>query len=81
MRLLAEMARMASSGDYGDAWEVEMARLERAGAPTHIYANTFRRGFAHEVSAEEFIVAASRTPRPWYPELQGQGGESTQQAS
>lgn len=74
MRLLAEMARMATSGDYGDRWDAEMARLERAGAPTSLYKNTIDYGHVHEITAEEFIQAASRPPIPWFPELEGEGG-------
>jgi hypothetical protein len=73
-RLLAEMARMASSGDYGDRWEAEMTRLGRAGAPIHLYNNTIDYGHVHEITAGEFIQAASRPPIPWVPELEGEGG-------
>jgi len=78
MRLLAEMARMASSGDYGERWEAEMARLGRAGAPVHLYKNTIDYGHVHEITAEEFIATATSVAlneEPWNllpnPEVQG----------
>lgn len=65
MRLLAEMARIASCDDgYGEAWEVEMARLDRAGAPVVMYANTLPPEVnARELIAEDFIKLATRPSR------------------
>ena len=62
MRLLAEMARIASSDDnYGERWEAEMARLDREGAPMCIYKNTLPAGVnARELIGEDFIRLATR---------------------
>ena len=62
MRLLAEMARIASSDDgYGEAWEAEMTRLDRAGAPVVVYPDRVApNGNFLGLNGEEFINFASR---------------------
>ncbi len=80
MRLLAEMARIASSDEnYGDAWEAEMARLHRAGAPICIFANTLPPGVnERDLIAEDFVKLAKRRSILALPETNAQGKPTVQ---
>ena len=56
-RLLDEMARVATTDEYGECWNREMSRLHKAGAPLVVYEKM------KYLSAEEFIAVATAPPR------------------